>query len=101
VISLSRKDPIGQDYYVPLGRAELAANVTFYVTAILSILALIVPPQWPLILQATQMAFSAFSISLFVISMAVRLHWAPRAHERRLADLLSNSFMRNPRESGQ
>ena len=88
----SRRDPIGRDYYVPLGRAELVAKAIFYATAVLSVLALIVPQQWPLVRQATEIAFLAFSLSLFVISMAVRLYWAPRAHEHRLADLLSNSF---------
>jgi hypothetical protein len=91
-MSPSRTDPIGQVYYVPLGKAELTANVAFYATAVLSIAVLIVPPQWPLVREATEIAFPAFSLSLFAIAMAVRLHWGPRAHERRLADLLSNSL---------
>lgn len=90
-MSPSRKDPIRREY-VPLGKAELAISLIFYATAVPSILALIVPPQWPLALQATEIAFPVFSLSLFVISMAVRLYWAPRAHEGRVADLLSNTF---------
>jgi hypothetical protein len=88
----SRRDPIGRDYYVPLGRAEFIEKIIFYGTAVLSILTLIMPQEWRLVRLAAEIAFPASSLGLFVISMTVRLYWAPRAHEHRLADLLSNSF---------
>jgi hypothetical protein len=90
---LLRRDPIGRDFYTPLGKAERSANVLFYATGIASIVALLIPKTWPQVLQFVEVAFLALSLCLFALSMAVRLHWAPRAHEHRVADLLSNSLM--------
>jgi hypothetical protein len=87
-----RTDPIGREFYVPLGHAEIAANIFFYLTALLSIAVLIVPPQLLVIRQVAEIAFPTCSLGLFITSIAIRLYWAPRAHENRIADLLTYAF---------
>jgi hypothetical protein len=89
---MSRNDPVGRAYYAPMRNAEVATDVLFYLTAVLSLLALLVPASWGPYLVIVQTLFPASTLALFVISTALRLFWAPRAQEKRAADLLANSF---------
>lgn len=87
---MTRSDPIGKKYYRPLSRAEHVSTFLFWVSAILSIITLILTEQpWS---EFLQMAFVTFVVALFVLGYFIRLWLAPRAEKHRRLDLLSNSY---------
>jgi len=86
-------DPIGARYFRPLTIADLAADVLFYVSAALSLVVpLIEQPAYPKLYSVTQIAFAISVIAMFVISLAIRLYFAPRAQVRRYQDFLAHAF---------
>lgn len=88
-----RDDPVGQRDYKPLSRASALSDGAFIVTAILSITALQVDKTvYPKLYDAVQIAFVVGVVTVFVMGLAIRLYWGPRAEDKRRQDLLSNSF---------
>src|SRR4051812_45466090 len=88
-----KRDPIRTTYFDPLELAEWAADIAFYVAAALSIFVLLVDrTTHPAIYNYTQITFLVIAILGFIISIAVRVYFSPRAQDRRFADFLSRGF---------
>ncbi|RWA58064.1 hypothetical protein [Mesorhizobium sp.] len=90
---MTRKDPIGPEFYVPLGTAEKVSDVAFYLAAALSIIVLLVDKTTqPKLYQAIQATFALAVIGVFVCGIVIRTYFAARAHSGRIADFVSNAF---------
>lgn len=90
-----KQDPLSEEVYTPLVRAERAADALFVVAAILSVISFYtVQAEHPWIYQAVAIGFPISVIALFALSLAIRLYFAPRAQRRRLKDFLSHAFGR-------
>jgi hypothetical protein len=86
-------DPVGERYFGPLRPAEIAADALFYLSALLSLLALFVEkPYYPILYTLVQIGFVLSVIALFVANLLIRLYFAPRAQKRRYEDFLSHAF---------
>lgn len=89
----ARSDPVGDHYYRPLVIAETWSNWLFWIAAVLSILALTVErSSSPKLYDLVQGAFVIGVVALFVLGLAVRLYWTPRAEDKRRQSLLSNAL---------
>ena len=92
--SLTRSDPVGQTFYAPLATAENISSAVFYIAAALSIAILVVDrasqPQLSDLMQGT---FALAVIGLFVSGIVVKTHFSARAHSKRVADFVSNTFV--------
>ncbi|BDV36586.1 hypothetical protein [Methylocystis iwaonis] len=90
---MSKSDPIGVEYYKPLQIAEKSGDILFYLAAILSVATLVVEKDKSLELNNLVQALFAVSVLLlFLIGLAVRLHWSTRAQTKRMSDLMSHAF---------
>jgi hypothetical protein len=86
-------DPVGDRYFGPLRAAEVAADVLFYLSAVLSLLALFVEkPSYPVAYSSAQIAFVLAVIALFMANLLIRLYFSPRAQKKRYEDFLSHAF---------
>jgi hypothetical protein len=86
-------DPIRDRYFRPLQRAEKWADVLFYVAAALSIIVVLIgKAEHQRVYQLVQIGFLLSAVAGFVVGLAIRLYWSPRAQDRRRMDLLSNAF---------
>lgn len=91
---MTRRDPIGPEFYVPLKTAETISEVAFYVAAALSVVVLLVDKTSQTELyQAVQATFAAVVIGLFASGIVIRTYFAARAHSSRVADFVSNAFL--------
>lgn len=90
---MTRKDPIGPEFYVPLAVAEKFYDVTFYLAAALSIVVLIIDKEsQPKLYEAVQATFAVSVVGLFVAGIVIKIYFATRAHSSRFADFVSNAF---------
>lgn len=90
---MSRSDPLGVRYYLPLGNAERWSSVFFWIAAVSSIAALQVEKsRLPILYDAIQLVFVVSVVLFFVIDLAVRLYWSSRAHGKRNSDFVSHAF---------
>lgn len=90
---MSRKDPVGPEFYVPLGTAERVSDFTFYLAATLSVIVLLVDKATqPKLHEAVQATFAVAVIALFLTGIVIRTYFAARAHSGRIADFVSNAF---------
>lgn len=90
---MSRFDPVRNKYYAPLARAEFASDAFFYLSAMLSIVVLFVEKtSQPTLYTDVMIAFALAVAGLFVISLAIRLYFGPRATDQRTRDFLSNVY---------
>jgi len=88
-----REDPIGPEFYVPLGTAERVSDVAFYLAAALSIVVLLVDKTTqPKLYGAVQATFAVAVIGFFVSGIVIKTYFAARAHSGRFADFVSNAF---------
>jgi hypothetical protein len=88
-----RTDPIGERYFGPLRAAEIAAEVLFYLSGVLSLVALLVErPSYPILYELVQIGFVLSVIALFVANFLIRLYFAPRAQKRRYEEFLSHAY---------
>ena len=88
-----KKDPVGDEFFRPLVIADYIARSLFYTSAALSIAALLVSQSaYPQAFTIIQVAFALSVIALFVVSLATRLYFGPRAQSRRYQDFLSHAF---------
>jgi hypothetical protein len=88
-----KTDPVGDEFFRPLLRADYCANGLFYSSAVFSLAALLVdqkaaPDPYALI----QIAFALSVIALFSTTLAIRLYFFPRAQIRRYQDFLSHAY---------
>lgn len=90
---LARQDPIGPEFYAPLGIAETISTITFYLAAVLSIAVLLIDKASQLQLYAVvQATFAVSVVAFFLSSIVIRTYFAVRAHSNRVADFVSNAF---------
>src|SRR5580693_3561034 len=88
-----KSDPIGDEFFRPLVIADYAARVLFYTSAALSVATWQVSQNaHPDAFSFIQVAFPLSVVALFVVSLAIRLYFAPRAQSRRFQDFLSHAF---------
>lgn len=88
-----KNDPIRDQYFKPLERAELASDALFYLSALLSIAALQVDKaSHALAHDMVQVAFIVSVVAYFVIGLAIRLYFSPRAHDMRYQDFVAHAF---------
>jgi hypothetical protein len=73
-------DPVGKQYFDPLRWAELTVDALFYISAVLSILALFTDRTGhPNLYSVVQIGFALSVLGLFIGSLAIRLYFSPRA----------------------
>jgi hypothetical protein len=88
-----RKDPIRSRYFNPLERAEKVTDGAFYTAAALSILVLLIERQTHRALYSwAQIGFLVAAILGFLLALAVRVYFYPRAQDVRFADFLSSGY---------
>lgn len=86
-------DPIRATYFEPLEKAERLADLGFYSAAVLSVAVLIIDrAKAPHVYAYTHIAFLVAAIAGFVVSIAVRVYFSPRAQDVRFSDFLSSAF---------
>ena len=89
---LQRVDPVDR-YYKAVHLCEVVSHILFWIAAALSIAVLFLEKAThPVLYQITQIAFALSVIALFVIGLALRLYWSPRAEDQRRISLFSDSF---------
>jgi hypothetical protein len=80
-------DPVGDRYFRPLAVADATADALFYISAALSLLVPLIEQQaHPQLYAIAQTAFALSVIALFILSLAVRVYFSPRAQVRRYQD---------------
>jgi len=88
-----KRDPIRDNYFTPLERAERTSDFLFYVSAMLSIAALLVDKGAQQVLHdVIQITFIVSVVAYFVIGLAIRLYFSPRAHDMRYQDFVAHAF---------
>ncbi|WP_420475224.1 hypothetical protein [Noviherbaspirillum sp. ST9] len=89
----TKVDPIREKYFGPLETAEKWSDGLFYVTAILSVAALLVEEStYPRINAGIQVIFVIAVIASFALGQAISLYLAPRAQDRRTQDFFSAAY---------
>ncbi len=90
---MTREDPVGPEFYLPLGRAEKFSDAAFYIAAALSIIVLLIDKNaQPKMYLAAQATFATAVIVFFVSGIVIRTYFAARAQTSRVADFVSNAF---------
>ncbi|WP_143535301.1 MULTISPECIES: hypothetical protein [Rhizobium] len=90
---MTRNDPIGPEFYVPLRTAEKVSDAAFYLAAALSIAVLLVDKtSQPKVYGAIQASFAVAVVGMFVSGIVIRTYFASRAHSSRFADFVSSAF---------
>lgn len=89
---MSRSDPIRERYFKAVERADGASDWLFYVSAVLSILSLLVERAAHPVAYAWLMGtFAAVVIALFVMGLVSRLYLTPRAEDVRRKDFFTSA----------
>lgn len=89
-----KKDPLSDEVYKPLLLADKALKLLFYFSAILSVLSLVTHENTFPFSTMLQPLFLTTSLVYFCLSLAVRLHFFPRAQIRRYRDFLGHAIGR-------
>jgi hypothetical protein len=85
----TRFDAVDESYS-PIRVAGGASSVLFAASTALSILVLLLPSGiWS---DIAQVSFAVAVFAAFVLSIALRQYWGPRAHRKRIDDLISHAF---------
>jgi hypothetical protein len=89
----SRQDPIRERYFKAVEIAESWSEAFFYIAALLSFVVLLIDrARHPVAFDIFQIAFAVVVLLLFVLGLAIRLHWMPIALDERRIDLLSHAY---------
>ena len=90
---MPRSDPIRLRYYEPVELAEKFSDWLFYVSAILSFVALLVEKQANSnAYDFVMTAFAVAVIALFALGLVSRLYLTPRAEDKRRQDFFSSAY---------
>lgn len=89
---MAKSDPLSASHYSPLQTAEKLSGALFWAAAVSSIVALQLNRDKQPYYDIVQSSFVVSVVLFFVMDLAVRLYWAPRAHAKRNADFVSNAF---------
>jgi hypothetical protein len=87
---MSRSDPIRDNYYRPIERAERFSTGLFWFGAVFSLLLPVIEKNSPFY-EFMWAAFALDAALLFILGVAVRLYWNPRAANARNKDFLSHA----------
>jgi hypothetical protein len=88
----ARSDPIGERHYKPLQIADCVSELSFYVAAALSFVALLVDrADDPSAYDLVQIGFLLSVLTTFFTGVAIRLYWRPNAEDKRRGELISNA----------
>lgn len=88
-----RSDPVGDKYYSTVKVADKAADWLFYLAAALSIAVLFLEKDAsPALYRITMTSFVVSVLALFVIGLTTRLHWTPRAEDKRRLDFFTSAL---------
>jgi hypothetical protein len=88
-----KSDLVGDEFFHPLNIADHVLHILFYCSAVLSLVAWLSDPKaMPLLFSSMQIAFALSVVGYFVVGIAIRLHFAPRAQLRRYRDFLSHAY---------
>lgn len=88
-----RSDPIRALYFDSVETADLAAQLLFYLGAVLSLLALFVDKgAYPIAYNLVLIAFVLTVVAHFGIGQFSRLYLTPRAEDKRRKDFLTNAY---------
>lgn len=91
--SVTRSDPIHENYYVPLKVADQIGSYLFYFVALLSLAVLVIDTSaLPTFNSAMNSIFLAASLALFGLGTATRLYFAPRAEDARRQEFFATAF---------
>jgi hypothetical protein len=92
----NRQDPIRENHYKPLERSELASTWIFYIAAVASFGPLLLDQRSsPKLYSAAIALFALLVVCNFILSIANRLYFFPRAEDARRKEFLSNTFRFN------
>jgi hypothetical protein len=90
---MSRSDPIRDNYFSAAQSADRANDLLFYAAAVLSVAAIFVDAQaYPNLHAWIQVSFATTAAGLFVTGMAIRLHFFPRAENKRRQEFFGQAF---------
>ena len=90
---MSTIDPVGNRYFKPLLRADSVSDWLFYVSATLSLITpLLNRSSSPVLYDVVQASFALAVLSYFLLGLAIRLHFSPRAQNGRYQDFLSHAL---------
>lgn len=90
---VEKSDPIRERYYRPLEIAERWSDVFFYVSAGLSLLALLVDrTKLPTAYDIIHSLFVLSVAAVFILGWAIRFYFTPRAQAKRYQDFLSHAY---------
>lgn len=90
---MSKSDPIRENYYAAVERADQASDWLFYATAVLSIVSLFVEKgRYPLAYDTVQTSFAVCVVALFAIGLVSRVYWTPRAEDKRRQDFFACAY---------
>lgn len=92
IVQPTRIDPADR-YFKAVQNSDACSNTLFWVAASLSFAVLFVEKEPHTVLyQVVEIAFAVAVVLLFIIGMAQRLYWMPRAEDQRRLGFFSNSF---------
>jgi hypothetical protein len=90
---VSRSDPIRSNYFDALQKAEIGAELLFYLNALLSFCTLLVDQKvHPDAYNVVLLLFSISVVAMFALGMLQRLYLAPRAEDKRRQDFFSSAW---------
>lgn len=88
-----KSDPISAKYFKPIEKAEDASDLLFYVTALVSLVVLFIDKVGhQTFYTLAQVVFGILAITGVLLGLAIKLYWAPRGTEKRIADFVSSAF---------
>ena len=86
-------DPIRENFYGPLERADRISDLLFYLATFLSTSTLVfLKDHNERAANGVSVVFGVVAVASFSLSLAIRLYFMPRAEECRRNDLASNAF---------
>jgi len=90
---MSEVDPVGKRYYQPLKTINSVTGVLFWLVALFSLATLLVDQEkFQIWYGLIQVFFVVAALLFFVLGLAQRLYFFPRAEDKRREELLGDSY---------
>lgn len=88
---MSKSDPIRKNYFGAVETFEIISDKLFFISALLSFVALFTETSNPMLHDAVLLAFATSVFALFVVGLFLRLYLTPRAEDSRRHDFFSSA----------